>query len=69
MKNVDVNLKNLLPKVYAIKDLFGILVIVNVNVINHVTQDKAQIIKNLSTEKKIVDNLVGECSENIDEKK
>ena len=32
----DVNVKNWLTKEYVIKDLFGILVIVNVNVINHV---------------------------------
>ena len=32
--NADVNTKNWLIKVYAIKDLFGILVIVSVNVIN-----------------------------------
>ena len=31
--NVGVNVKKQLIKVYAIKDLFGILVIVNVNVI------------------------------------
>ena len=31
--NVAVNVKNLLIKEYAIKDLFGILVIVNVNAI------------------------------------
>ena len=34
--NVDVNVKNWLTKEYVTKDLFGILVIVNVNVINHV---------------------------------
>ena len=33
-KNVDVNVKNELIKDYVIKDLFGIQVIVNVNVIN-----------------------------------
>ena len=32
--NAGVNVKNWLIKVYGIKDLFGILVIVNVNVIN-----------------------------------
>ena len=32
----DVNVKNYLTKEYVIKDLFGILVIVSVNVINHV---------------------------------
>ena len=35
--NVDVNVKNSLTKEIAIKDLFGILVIVIVNRINHVT--------------------------------
>ena len=34
--NADANVKNSLIKVYVIKDLFGILVIVNANVINHV---------------------------------
>ena len=36
MINADVNIKNWLTKEYAIKDLFGILAIVNVNGINHV---------------------------------
>ena len=35
--NDDMNVKNYLTKEYVIKYLFGILVIVNVNVINHVT--------------------------------
>ena len=35
--NVSVNVKNWLTKEDVIKDLFGILVIVNVNVINLVT--------------------------------
>ena len=35
--SVDVNLKNELTKKDVMKDSFGILVIVNVNVINHVT--------------------------------
>ena len=34
--NVDVNVKNQLIKEYVTKDLFGILVIVNVNVIKTV---------------------------------
>ena len=34
--NADVNGKNCLTKKYVIKDLFGILAIANVNVINHV---------------------------------
>ena len=36
MINADVNAKKYLIKVYVIRDLFGILVIVNVNAINHV---------------------------------
>ena len=35
--NANASVKNKFIKVYAIKTLFGILVIVNVNVINHVT--------------------------------
>ena len=34
MINADVNVKNCLTKEYVIKNLFGILAIVNVNVIN-----------------------------------
>ena len=34
--NADVNVKNYLLKEYVIKDVFGILVIVSVNVIKHV---------------------------------
>ena len=34
--NAGVNIKNQLRKAVVIKDLFGILIIVNVNVINHV---------------------------------
>ena len=34
--NADVNANNSLPKVYAIKYLFGIQIILNVNAINHV---------------------------------
>ena len=36
MVNANVNVKNSLIKAYAIKDLFGILVILSVDVINHV---------------------------------
>ena len=36
MINVGVDAKNSLIKMYATEDLFGILVIVSVNVINHV---------------------------------
>ena len=37
MIKADVNVKNLLTVEYEIKDLFGILSIVNVSVINHAT--------------------------------
>ena len=33
--NTDVSVKNLLTKEWVIKDLFGALAILNVNVINH----------------------------------
>ena len=36
MINAGVNAKNKLIKMYVVKDLFGILVIVSFNVINHV---------------------------------
>ena len=36
-KNVDVNAENWLAKVYVINDLFGVQVIVNVDMISHVT--------------------------------
>ena len=49
--NPDVKAKNLLTKVYAVKDLFGIQVIVNVNAINHVMLESIQIMKIVSVEK------------------
>ena len=51
MINVDVNVKNLLAKEDIIKNLFGILLFVNLNVINHVTQDSIQTIKIVNVEK------------------
>ena len=51
MINVDVNVKNLLTKEDIIKNLFGILLFVNLNVINHVTQDSIQTIKIVNVEK------------------
>ena len=47
------------------QDLFGILVIVNMNVINYVMFDNIQVIKIVSAEKNLVDRLAEECSENI----
>ena len=49
--NADVNAKNLLTKEYVINGLFGIQVIVNVNVINHAMLENIQIIKTVSVEK------------------
>ena len=49
--NADVKAKNLLIKVYAVKDLFGIQVIVNVNATNHVMLESIQIMKIVSVEK------------------
>ena len=37
MKNLDVNVNNLLTKLYMIKNLFGILINVNVTVIDYMT--------------------------------
>ena len=67
--NVDVNVKNQLIKECVIKDLFGIRIIVNVNVINLVILVDIQIIQIADIEKKIVDPLVEECTENINETK
>ena len=66
MINADVNIKNLLIKKNVIKDLFGTLVIMNVNVINHVTLKKIQITKIVSVEKRSINKLVEECNKNID---
>ena len=63
--NADVNVKNELTKECVIKDLFGILVIVSVNVINHVTGELLDY-KIRECRKRLIDKLVEECSENID---
>ena len=53
-----------MTKEYVIKDLFGILVILNVNVITHVMLENIKIMKILNVEK--ISWQVGEeCSENI----
>ena len=49
--NANASVKNKFIKVYAIKTLFGILVIVNVNVINHVILVSIQIIKIVNVKK------------------
>ena len=48
MINAHVNANNYLIKVYVKKDLLGILVIVSVNVINHVMSISIQTIKTVS---------------------
>ena len=45
------------------KDLFGIPVIVNATVINHVILGSIYIMKTVNSEKKLVDKLVEECTE------
>ena len=49
--NADLNVKNQLTKEYVINDLFGILVIVNVSLINHVMLENIQIMKIKNAEK------------------
>ena len=67
--NAGVNVKNWLTKVYAIKDLFRILVIVSMNVINHVILVSIYTMKIKSVEKKLVDKLVEEYTEYVEEVK
>ena len=62
--NVAVNAKNWLIMAYGIKDLFGVLVIVSVNVIN-LTEYLDY--KNCRCNKMLVNKLVEECTENIEE--
>ena len=45
--NVDINVKNWLTKEHMIMDLFGIVVTVNVSVVNRVISDNIWIIKNI----------------------
>ena len=49
--NAGANAKNSLTEEYVIKDLFGIQITVNVNMINHVMLKNIQIIKTVSVEK------------------
>ena len=51
MISASVNAKNWLTKVYLMMNLFGILVIVNVNVVNHVILENMYITKIVSAEK------------------
>ena len=50
-----------------IKDLFGIVVIVSGNVINHVILVNMYV--NCKRRKKVVDKLIEKCTENIDKVK
>ena len=52
-----------------IEDIFGILVFVSVNLINHVILVNILIKKNCKYREKLVDKLVEECTENIEEVK
>ena len=58
------NAKNSLTKENVMKNLFEMLI--NVNVINHVTMENIQIMK-FECRKNLIDKSVDECSENIDE--
>ena len=49
--NADVSVRNYLTKEDMVKNLFGILVFMNENVINHVKQDNIQTIKIVHVEK------------------
>ena len=69
MVNACVNVKNWLIKLYVVRDIFGILVIVNVNVINHLILENIQTMKIVNVEKKVSDKLVEERSKNIEKVK
>ena len=56
--NADVNVNNSLIKVVVIKDLFGILIIIKVNVINIVILENRETMKYASVEKGLVDKLI-----------
>ena len=56
--NADVNAKNLLIKEFVIKDLFRILVTVNVNVINHCDIGEYLDYENCKYRKRLIDKLV-----------
>ena len=49
--NIDANVRNSFTKVYAIKDMLGMLVIANANVLSHVILESIQITKIVSAKK------------------
>ena len=51
MINADINANNWLTKEHEINDLFGILVIVNINVINHVMLENIEVMKIVNVER------------------
>ena len=51
MINIDVNVKNWLIKVYAIKDMLRMLVIVSVNAVYHMMLVSISIMKNINLAK------------------
>ena len=53
---INVNVRNQLTRVDAIKDLFGILVIINVSVINRVMLEYIETMKILNAEKNCLMN-------------
>ena len=63
MTNGDVNAKNWQIMEDVIKDLFEILVIVNVKVINYVM---LRVFSRKKYRKRLIDKLVKECNKNID---
>ena len=66
MINAGVNTKNWLIKAYEIKDLFGTLIIVSVNVINPAILVSIYTMK-CECKKSLADKLTEECTENIEE--
>ena len=69
MINAGVNVKNWLIKEFVINDLFGILVTVSMNVINHTQVGEYLEYENCKCKKKLVDELVDECTEAVEEVK
>ena len=64
--NIDVNVKSELIKDYVINNLFGILVIVSMNLIKLVMLVNIDY-KHSKCGKKLLDKLVDECTETIEE--